>query len=47
MDQTAIALCKENKMPIVVFNMNEPGNLLKVAAGKNIGTIVSAARTRR
>src|SRR5689334_10565561 len=39
MDQTAIALCKENKMPIIVFNMNEPGSLLKVAAGKNIGTI--------
>jgi len=40
MDLTAITLCKENKMPVVVFNMNVPGNLQKVVLGKNIGTIV-------
>jgi len=41
MDQTAFTLCKENNMPIYVFNMNEQGNLKKVLAGNNIGTLVS------
>ncbi|HPI54018.1 MAG TPA: uridine monophosphate kinase, partial [Chitinophagaceae bacterium] len=40
MDMTAFTLCQENKMPIVVFNMNEPGNLLKIVQGEPIGTIV-------
>ena len=41
MDLTAISLCQENSMPIVVFNMNEENNLLKLVSGKNIGTRVS------
>jgi len=41
MDLTAFTLCRENKMPIVVFNMNQPGNLLKLIKGGAIGTIVS------
>ena len=41
MDLTAFTLCKENNMPIYVFNMNEPGNLKKVLGGNNIGTLVS------
>ncbi len=41
MDLTAISLCRENKLPIVVFNMNVPGNLLKLVTGENIGTSVS------
>ncbi len=41
MDMTAFTLCQENKMPIVVFDMNTPGNLLKVIHGENIGTVVS------
>lgn len=41
MDLTAISLCQENKLPIVVFNMNVPGNLLKLVTGENIGTSVS------
>ncbi len=41
MDQTAFTLCRENNMPIYVFNMNEKGNLKKVLAGNNIGTLVS------
>lgn len=41
MDMTAFTLCKENKMPIVVFDMNTPGNLLKVLQGEPIGSIVS------
>jgi len=41
MDMTAITLCKENKLPIVVFNMNKEGNLLKLIAGNDIGTLVT------
>lgn len=40
MDQTAITMCKENKMPIYVFNMDKQGNLLKVINGEQIGTLV-------
>ncbi len=40
MDLTAITLCKENKMPIYVFNMDKEGNLLKVIKGEQIGTLV-------
>ncbi|MDE5568561.1 MAG: UMP kinase [Muribaculaceae bacterium] len=40
MDLTATALCKENKMSIVVFDMDHVGNLGKVIAGENIGTLV-------
>jgi uridylate kinase len=41
MDLTAFTLCRENKLPIMVFNMNEPGNLLKLVSGEKIGTLVS------
>ena len=41
MDLTAITLCKENKMPIVVFNMNTPGALRRLVNGERVGTIVS------
>ena len=40
MDLTATALCKENNLPIVVFDMDTPGNLAKVIAGEPIGTLV-------
>ncbi|MHB8905240.1 MAG: UMP kinase [Melioribacteraceae bacterium] len=40
MDLTAISLCKENNLPIIVFNMDKPDNLLKVITGENIGTSV-------
>ena len=40
MDLTAICMCKENKMPIYVFNMDKKGNLLRVIDGENIGTLV-------
>jgi len=42
MDQTAIALCRENDLPIIVFDMNTPGNICKVAAGKDVGTRVGS-----
>ncbi|NUQ80138.1 MAG: UMP kinase [Bacteroidetes bacterium] len=40
MDLTAITLCQDNKLPIVVFNMNEPGNLARVLKGDPIGSLV-------
>ncbi len=41
MDQTAFALCKENNMPIIVFDMNKEGNLSKLVNGEQLGTVVS------
>jgi uridylate kinase len=41
MDLTAFALCKENNLPIIVFDMNKPGNLLKLVNGDPVGTLVS------
>ena len=41
MDMTAITLCRENKLPIVVFNMNTPGNLKRLVLGEPVGTIVN------
>ncbi len=40
MDMTAITLCQENNLPIIVFDMNIPGNLMKIANGEKIGTLV-------
>ena len=42
MDLTATALCKENGMPVYVFNMDVEGNLAKMLSGDNVGTLVSA-----
>jgi uridylate kinase len=41
MDMTAFTLCMENKLPIIVFDINEPGNLQKLVIGENIGTMVN------
>ena len=40
MDATAAALCKENNLPILVFNLNEPDNILKAIKGEKLGTLV-------
>jgi uridylate kinase len=40
MDSTAFTMCRENNMPIIVFDMNKPGNLLKVVKGLEIGTLI-------
>lgn len=40
MDMTAFTLCMENKLPIIVFDMNTPGNLMSVVQGINVGTLV-------
>jgi uridylate kinase len=41
MDMTAFTLCKENQIPVIVFDMNCPGNLKKVILGDKIGTLVT------
>ncbi len=41
MDLTATALCKENNLPVVVFNMDMKGNLMKIVRGEKIGTVVT------
>ncbi|MBR9861623.1 UMP kinase [bacterium] len=41
MDMTAFTLCQENKLPIVVFDMNTPGNLVNLLKGERVGTLVS------
>jgi uridylate kinase len=41
MDMTAFTLCMENNLPIVVFDMNKPGNLRRVVTGEKVGTLIS------
>jgi len=41
MDATAVSLCMDNKLPIVVFNLNKEGNIKRVVLGEKIGTVVS------
>lgn len=40
MDMTAFTLCQENKLPIIVFDMNKPGNFMRITQGEQIGTLV-------
>jgi len=42
MDSTAISLCKDNNLPIIIFNLNRPGNIKRVLVGEKIGSLVSA-----
>jgi uridylate kinase len=42
MDSTAISLCKDNNLPIIVFNLNTHGNIRRVVLGEKIGSRVSA-----
>lgn len=42
MDMTAFTLCKENNLPIIVFDINQSGTLLSIVQGENIGTLVNA-----
>lgn len=41
MDMTAFTLCHENKLPIIVFDMNKPGNLHDIVKGKEVGTLIN------
>lgn len=40
MDMTSVSLCRENNLPMIVFNMDKPGNLLAVLRGENVGTLI-------
>ena len=40
MDATSIAMCRDNKLPIVVFNLNVPGNIMRMSMGETIGTVI-------
>jgi uridylate kinase len=42
MDMTAVSLCKDNNMPMIIFNMNRPGNILRVCSGERVGSLVTA-----
>ena len=42
MDQTAVSLCKDNNMPMMVFSMREEGNIVRVASGEKLGSLVTA-----
>ena len=42
MDMTAVSLCKDNNMPMIIFNMTEPGNIQRVIQGEKIGSLVTA-----
>ncbi|CAD5254532.1 MULTISPECIES: UMP kinase [Imperialibacter] len=41
MDMTAFTLCQENNLPIIVFDMNKPGNLINVVKGEEVGTLIN------
>jgi uridylate kinase len=43
-DAAAVSLCMENDLPIVVFDLNRPDNILRVALGEPVGTLISATR---
>lgn len=45
MDLTAVSLCKENNLPMMVFNMDIPDNLLKLVLGENVGTLINNNKT--
>jgi uridylate kinase len=40
MDATSIAMCRDNKLPILVFNLNTPGNIMRMAQGETVGTVI-------
>jgi uridylate kinase len=39
-DSTAVAMCRDNQLPMVVFNLNVPGNIMRVALGEPAGTLI-------
>jgi uridylate kinase len=42
MDLTAVSLCKDNSLPMIIFNMNQPGNIRRVVLGEKVGSLVTA-----
>ena len=47
MDSTAISLCMDNELPIIVFDLGERGNILRVVQGQDVGTTVGSLDSRR
>jgi uridylate kinase len=47
MDSTAISLCMDNNLPIIVFDLGQPGNILKVVMGEDVGTLVGDLKPRQ
>jgi uridylate kinase len=42
MDTTAVSLCKDNNLPMIIFNLNQPGNIRRVILGEKVGSLVTA-----
>ncbi len=42
MDSTAISMCRDNSLPVVIFNLNKPGNIRRVVTGEKVGSLVMA-----
>jgi uridylate kinase len=42
MDSSAVAMCRDNKLPILVFNLNTPGNIMRMSRGESLGTVISS-----
>ena len=40
MDATSIAMCRDNQLPIIVFNLNKKGNIMRMAMGEEVGTVI-------
>jgi uridylate kinase len=40
LDSTAVAMCRENSLPMVVFNLNLPGNIMRISMGEPVGTLI-------
>jgi uridylate kinase len=40
MDATAVAMCRDNKLPIIVFNLNTTGNIMRMSMGEPVGTVI-------
>jgi uridylate kinase len=40
MDASAVAMCRDNKLPICVFDLRQPGNIMRVAMGETVGTMI-------
>ncbi len=44
MDASAVAMCRDNNLPILVFNLNTPGNIMRMSRGESLGTVITRER---
>jgi uridylate kinase len=42
MDASAVAMCRDNKLPILVFNLNTKGNIMRMSQGETLGTVITS-----